>query len=268
MANLRRTLVVRSAFGRRPLGLQSGMHANLGKSDCVIRSVGMKRSARLSASTISVLLECPRCFLLQVNENSRRPQGPFPSLPGGIDAVLKKYLDAYRKGGELPPDLVGKVPGGLFPDQQKLDRWRDALRGDLRFTDAELGVEVSGGLDDLLIEGDKLTPLDFKTRGWPVKEDTHRHYEHQLDLYAWLLEKLGYRTSGRGVLLFFSPVSYEGHGTVKFRIESVEMNTNTKRAGDLLGRAVQVLRGPLPKDHAECSFCRFAATRAVQETGE
>lgn len=228
----------------------------------------MQRHIRLSASTLSVLLECPRCFWLQVNEDLRRPQGPFPSLPGGIDAVLKAHLDMYRKRGELPPDLVGKVPGALFPDQGKLDRWRDALRGDLRFTDAELGIEVTGGLDDLLVEDERLTPLDFKTRGWPVKEDTHRHYEHQLDLYAWLLEKLGHQTSGRGVLLFFSPVSYEGQGRVKFRIEPVEMKTDTKRAGGLLGRAVQVLRGPVPKDHAECAFCHFATTRAVQQAGE
>lgn len=233
-----------------------------------VKPTAKKRSLRLSASAISVLLECPRCFWLQVNEDMRRPQGPFPSLPGGIDAVLKAHLDAYRKRGELPPDLVGKVPGALFPDQGRLDRWRDALRGDLRFADPELGIEVTGGLDDLLDENGALTPLDFKTRGWPVKEDTHRHYEHQLDLYAWLLEKLGHRTSGRGILLFFSPVAYAGSGTVKFRIEPKEMKTDTKRAGDLLARAVAVLRGPLPKTHASCAFCHFATVRAVQEAGE
>lgn len=223
----------------------------------------MRRPYHLSASSLAVLLECPRCFWLQVNEDLRRPRGPFPSLPGGIDAVLKAHLDEYRKRGELPPDLQGKVSGTLFADQAQLDRWRDALRGDLRFLDRALDVEVTGGLDDLLVENGELTPLDFKTRGWAVKEDTHKHYEHQLDLYAWLLEKLGHRTSGRGVLLFFSPVAYAGKGNVKFRIEPVEMRTDTKRAGGLLARAVAVLQGPLPREHGECAFCHFATTRAV-----
>lgn len=222
----------------------------------------MRQPYRLSASSLALLLECPRCFWLQVNEDLRRPRGPFPSLPGGIDTALKAHLDEYRAGGELPPDLRGKVPGALFADQRQLDRWRDALRGDLRFLDRALDVEVTGGLDDLLVENGALTPLDFKTRGWAVKEDTHKHYQHQLDLYAWLLEKLGHQTSGRGVLLFFSPVAYAGEGKVKFRIEPVEMHTDTKRAASLLERAVGVLRGSLPKKHEECAFCHFVAARA------
>ncbi len=228
----------------------------------------MQRQHRLSASSLGILLECPRCFWLQVNEDIRRPQGPFPSLPGGIDSVLKAHMDAYRKHGTFPPDLVGKLPGAPFPDQGQLDRWRDALRGDLRVSDRTLGVDVSGGLDDLLVEGGVLTPLDFKTRGWPVKEDTHKHYEHQLDVYAWLLEKLGHRTSGRGVLLFFSPVAYEAEGRVKFRIEPVVMRTDVGRATALLERAVAALKGPLPEQHAKCAFCLFAGARAGGGIGE
>lgn len=201
---------------------------------------------------------------MQVNEDIRRPQGPFPSLPGGMDSVLKAFTDSYRKRGQLPPDLEKKVSGHLFADQAQLDRWRDALRGDLRYTDEALGVEVVGGIDDLLVEpGGALTPLDFKTRGWAVKDDTHRHYQHQLDLYAWLLGKLGQRTSGRGVLLFFSPLAYEGSGRVQFRVEPVTVKTDVARAGALLERALQILRGPRPSTHADCAFCHFVERRAV-----
>ncbi len=228
----------------------------------------MKRPVRLSASTLSVLLECPRCFWLQVHEDIRRPQGPFPSLPGGIDAVLKTFMDGYRKRGAVPPELAGKAPGTLFPDQAQLNRWRDALRGDFRYTDRERGVEVVGGIDDLLVEENALTPLDFKTRGWAVKEDTHRHYEHQLDLYAWIFDRLGHRTSGRGVLLFFSPLSYESGGLVRFRIEPVILKTDVARADALIDRALTILGGPAPKEHGACAFCHFAMTRAVQEAAE
>lgn len=216
-----------------------------------------QRPVRLSASALSVLLDCPRCFWLQANEDLRRPQGPFPSLPGGMDAVLKTFTDGHRERGTLPPELAGITKGKLYPNQAKLDWWRDALRGDLHYTDRTLGIEVTGGLDDLLVEGGAITPLDFKTRGFPVKEDTHRHYEHQLDLYAWLLEKLGEKTSGRGVLLFFSPTAYEGEGSARFRIEPVVLKTDVARAQALLERAVTILKGPLPEGHADCSFCRY-----------
>lgn len=224
---------------------------------------------RLSASSLAIFLECPRCFWLQINEKIRRPQGPFPSLPGGIDAVLKQYMDRYRTTGELPPELAGMVKGALFPDQEQLNQWRDPLRGNFRFTDPHLGIEVVGALDDLFVEEDgKLMPIDFKTRGWAVKNDTHRHYEHQLDLYAWLLEHLGHATSGRGLLLFFSPIAYEGKGTIRFRIEPVEQATNPTRAQQLIERAVAILRSPLPAKHADCAFCHFATTRAVEGASE
>ncbi len=119
-----------------------------------------------------------------------------------------------------------------------------------------------GGLDDLLIEPEGLTPLDFKTRGWAVKEDSHAHYEHQLDLYAWILAKLGERVSGRGLLLFFSPTAYAGSGQFRFRVEPVVVPTSLERAGALLARAVTILRGSAPKEHADCSFCRFALSRS------
>lgn len=227
----------------------------------------MKRTYRLSASSLSVLLECPRCFWLQVREDLRRPQGPFPSLPSGIDAVLKAAMDGYRERGQLPPELKDVTSGELYPDMAKLTRWRDSLRGDLRHTDTARGIEVVGGIDDLIVEGGKFTPLDFKTRGWAVKEDSHRHYEHQLDLYAWLFERLGHRTSGRGILLFFSPTAYEGSGLVKFRIEPVVLKTDAQRAEGLLERAAKILHDPMPKSHGDCAFCHFVTNRAAQEIG-
>lgn len=228
----------------------------------------VKKRIRLSASSLAVLLECPRCFWLQINEELRRPQGPFPSLPNGIDAILKTATDACRTRGELPQELVGITQGTLFPDQRQLDRWRDSLRGDLRYTDSTLGVDVLGGIDELLVENEQLTPVDFKTRGYPVKEDTHAHYEHQLDLYAWLFTKLGHQVSGRGILLFFSPTAYTGKGTVQFRIEPVIMKTDVARAQGLLERAVAIVRTSAPPRHADCDFCHFATSRLVQDAAE
>ena len=62
---------------------------------------------KLSPSSLSVLKECPRCFWLQVNKKIRRPIGAFPSLPGGMDRILKTHFDSFRSREELPPDEKG-----------------------------------------------------------------------------------------------------------------------------------------------------------------
>jgi len=39
------------------------------------------------------MLECPRCFWLQIVKNIKRPAGIFPSLPSGMDKILKVHFD-------------------------------------------------------------------------------------------------------------------------------------------------------------------------------
>jgi len=46
---------------------------------------------RLSPSSLNLFLECPRCFWLDKNKGIKRPRGIFPSLPSGMDSVIKKY---------------------------------------------------------------------------------------------------------------------------------------------------------------------------------
>ena len=64
---------------------------------------------KLSPSSVGFLRECPRCLWLYANDNISRPFGVFPSLPSGMDRVLKVYFDKYRVNGELPREIVGKV---------------------------------------------------------------------------------------------------------------------------------------------------------------
>ncbi len=69
---------------------------------------------KISPSTIGLLEECPQCFWLQIVKGQSRPSGPFPSLPSGVDKLLKGHFDSFRAKGELPPelaDLVDEVSG-------------------------------------------------------------------------------------------------------------------------------------------------------------
>ena len=109
----------------------------------------MSEYLRLSPSTLGLFKECPRCFWLHIKKNHKRPQGPFPSLPSGMDTVIKNYFDKYR--GALPPELEGKVDGVLFNDLKTLENWRNWKRG-LVALDEKSKIELVGALDDCLVE--------------------------------------------------------------------------------------------------------------------
>jgi len=104
---------------------------------------------KLSPSKLNLFLECPLCFWLD-NKGIHRPNGPFPSLPGGMDRKLKVYFDKYRKMGKLPPELNGKVVGKLYDDMAKMDLWRNNRKG-LSWTDED-GNTLAGAIDDCLID--------------------------------------------------------------------------------------------------------------------
>ena len=214
---------------------------------------------KVSPSGISSLLECPRCLWLQMNENVKRPRGIYPSLPNGMDDVFKKYFDEYRGGDSLPPEIEGKVEARLFDDRKKLNAWGDLNfgRGGIRASFPEFDIEVAGAIDELLVAPDgKFIPFDFKTRGYPTKEDTHEHYRTQLDLYALLFEKNGHKVAPFGYLLFFWPQSY-GIGNANFKSNLIRMEVSPSRGLSVLEEVHTIVTGPSPKLHEKCEYCMF-----------
>jgi len=176
-----------------------------------------------------------------------------------MDNVFKKYFDEYRKNGSLPPEIDGRVEGKLFSDQKKLHEWREFNfgRGGIRTEIPEYNIMLSGAIDELLVAPDgKFMPFDFKTRGYPTKEDTHEHYRHQLDLYALLFTKNGYEVAEHGYLLFFWPESYE-MGLANFKTELIKMDVSPSRGMSVLEKAHQIITGPIPSAHNLCEYCTY-----------
>src|SRR5262245_47999348 len=104
----------------------------------------------LSPTTLNLFADCPRCFWLAKRKGIRRPSGPFPSLPNGMDRLLKTHFDRHRANGSVPPELA-RFPGRLFSDRTRLDIWRNNRRG-LRC--AIDGTMLMGALDDLFLGED------------------------------------------------------------------------------------------------------------------
>ncbi len=205
-----------------------------------------------SPSTLSLLKDCPRCFWLQFNKGIKRPEAIFPSLPSGMDKVLKEHFDRFCKKGILPPELQGLNEVKLF-DEEILNVWRNNRKG-IQWKDLE-GNVLRGAVDNILVKGKKLIVLDFKTRGYPVKEDTHAHYQDQLDIYNFLLRKDGFETEEYAYLLFYHPVEVLENGDIRFHHDLIKINVDVGNAERIFNDALALLKQEFPPEAKECGWC-------------
>jgi len=95
--------------------------------------------------------------------------------------------------------------------------------------------------------------LDYKTRGFPLKEDTHEHYQTQMDLYNFLLRKNGYKTEDYTYLLFYYPKEVLETGEVIFDTKLIKIKTSAENGEKIFKKAVDVLNGEIPE--CSCEWC-------------
>jgi hypothetical protein len=216
------------------------------------------KTFKLSPSSISLMQECPRCFWLNQHDIWNRPAGIFPSLPSGMDRILKKHFDIFRDKGLLPPELCKrqycenlKLFGSNAKEKELLELWRNNRKG-ISIVD-EQGNILRGAVDNILVKGKKLIVLDYKTRGFPLKEDTAEHYKNQLNIYNLLLKKNGYDTEDYSFLLFYMPKEVLDTGEVIFDTELVKMPVSIENAENLWKKALKLLNSPCPEE--TCEWC-------------
>ncbi len=190
-----------------------------------------QNTTQLSSSSLSLFMECPKCFWLQKINGIHRPSQIF-ALQNNFDRILKPYFDKFRKEKILPPEIDGKVEGALFDDQELLEKWRNALRPTLKYRHPQYeNFTLAGGIDDCLFDGKYYIPIDFKTTGSSsFEENSEKYYQHQLDIYNFLLEENGYKTKGLAYLVYYKPEEVAGEGLMKFQIVVKKMETDHKLA--------------------------------------
>ena len=211
---------------------------------------------KFSPSSLSLLKECPRCFWLHFNKGIKRPDSIFPSLPSGMDRVLKIHFDSFRDKRELPPELASlKGKYTLFDEVELLNEWRNNFKG-IQWVDSD-GNTFKGAVDNLLWKSKKLVVLDYKTRGFPLKDDTADHYQDQMNIYNFLLRKNKYKTENYAYLLFYHPNKVDSDGDVLFNTDLVKMKVNVKDAEKLFKKALKVLQSDIPEAGEGCGFCEW-----------
>jgi len=176
----------------------------------------------LSPTTLNMVKDCKRCMWDHVLWKQKRPQGPFPTLPRGVDEAMKVYCDQYR--GTLPPALktlstqVPELAGySLHPDQRWLNslrNWKGGLIANVKIDGQS--YRISGAIDDLLVRDSDgaLGILDGKSKAKkPETGEGLKYYGSQMDTYDLIFSKNGFPTSGEAFLWYMIPVSMEDRDT-------------------------------------------------------
>lgn len=219
------------------------------------------KNIMLSPTSLNLYLKCPRCFWLEKNKGIKRPRGIFPSLPGGMDLVIKDYFDNYRLKGELPKEIKNDVKGKLFSDISTLKKWRNWKLTNLRYEDKPYNAILIGALDDCIVEDNLFIPLDYKTRGTDLKGDPRNYYQTQLDCYCLMLESSGYKTKGIAYLVYYWPKEVGDGGIVKFNVTLIKIATNIETAKKAIREAVILLSSAIPKASPDCEYCNLVKNR-------
>lgn len=232
----------------------------------------------LSPTTLNMVKDCPRCMWEHILWKQKRPQGPFPTLPRGVDDAQKTYCDQFR--GALPPALkalAAQTPELLeFSLHQDL-RWMNSLRdwkGGLStvITFGSQKYRISGAVDDLL-ERDSdgaLAILDGKSKAKrPEPGEGAKYYGTQMDTYDLLIRKNGRESAGVAFLWYLVPVSMEDRDTnlptanIVFDQVVQKLEVSGDRAMALVEEVHKMVidhtdRTKPPASSSSCEYCAWA----------
>jgi CRISPR/Cas system-associated exonuclease Cas4 (RecB family) len=221
----------------------------------------------LSPNSLNLFLECPHCFWLEKRMGIKRPPNyPF-SLNLAVDELLKEEFDDCRQKG-IQPALLDEngIGAKLFSNKRLLSQWRNNLQG-IRYYDKALQATLLGAPDDVLeFENGKIAPLDYKSTGSQA-ENIYDKFQLQMDIYTFLMEKNGYKTSHKGYLAFY--IIDKSRGVVDrlpFRKKIIEIETNPSDIYEIFVDAVSLLNQETPPPHSQdCQFGKWISKISLHQ---
>jgi len=216
---------------------------------------------KLSPSKLALFRECPYCFYLSEKYKIMRPRGFFPSLPGGMDSVIKEYFDRYRDNKALPPELEG-IANGKLVDQETIAFMRNRHKFCFEQEIKNTKIIFSGAIDECIVEetkkGNRYSPIDFKTRSSFDETKVSPFHQLQLDCYALQFKKTGYTPSDYAYLIYYTPKQKKKKDIFSFDVNIVKVKTDPDNAFKTLEEAIICLQNDQPpKSSQQCEFCHY-----------
>lgn len=228
---------------------------------------------RLSRGKIDNFITCPRCFYLDRRLGVAQPPGyPF-SLNSAVDKLLKKEFDIHRAKGTRHP-LCDKYGIDAIPlAHEKIDEWRDSLRGGITVRVDGSNVVITGGVDDMWVTPtSEYIVVDYKatSKDGEVSLDAEWQdgYKRQMEIYQWLFRKNGFKVSDTGYFVYCNgnTDTEAFDGKLEFEIKLIPYTGNTDWVESTVLKAIECLKGDvIPESGEDCDFCKYRQAVRVFE---
>lgn len=224
-----------------------------------------KELFRLSRGKIDNFITCPRCFYLDRRLGVAQPPGyPF-SLNSAVDKLLKKEFDIHRAKGTKHP-LMEKYGIDAIPlVHEKIDEWRDSLRGGITVKIAGTNVVITGGVDDMWVSSSgEYIVVDYKatSKDEEVTLDAKWQdgYKRQMEIYQWLFRKNGFKVSDTGYFVYCNGNTDKEafDAKLEFDIKLIPYKGKTDWVENAIKKAIKCLNEDvIPESGPDCDFCKY-----------
>lgn len=222
------------------------------------------KKTRLSRTAIKDYLKCQRCFYFERFLKIKAPAGPPFTLNLAVDTLVKREFDIFRAKEEVPVIFKEqKIAGRLYPGLTDNPNWRANFVG-VTHMPAGMEEELFGAVDDIWEYPDgALAVIDYKATG-ANSANIYPDYQHQMDVYTYLLEANGFTTHRDAYFLYFiaDKANDRFDKQLTFREELIKIDTNPENVERDFREAVELMKsGKIPAGALECEMCAFVKKR-------
>lgn len=150
-------------------------------------------------------------------------------------------------------------------DHEKMDYWRDALRGGVEYVHEPSGFMVTGGVDDIWVNSaGELHVVDYKATSKEgsvgIDADWQEGYRNQMEIYQWLLRRNGFKVSKTGYFVYVNGRQDREafDARLEFDVAVIPYEGDDSWIEDSLMEAKACLvSNDLPDKHPDCAFCGY-----------
>ena len=244
-----------------------------------IYSPNQEGDFKISRSKLSDFLSCPRCFYIDRVKGVISPGTPGWSLNTLTDTLLKDEFDECREKQKPHRILIANKLNHIVPFKHKdMDTWRNSLHGGLEMRYKDTNIILKGGVDDVWLNTrtDELIVADYKSQqsNSEVSQETyfqspyHGGYKTQLDIYAYLLNGMGFKVS-EDSYLYICNAKNEGkgfYGKMIFDEILIHHKVDISYLDDQIRRMIDVLNSSKePESNESCENCAYSRRRSELE---
>jgi hypothetical protein len=224
-----------------------------------------KKPFKISRSKLDLFLNCPRCFYLDRRLGIGQPGGfPF-TLNSAVDKLLKKEFDIHRASNTAHPLMKAYKIDAVPFQHERMNHWRDSLRGGIQYLHEGANLILSGGVDDIWVNPEgELAIVDYKATSKDgevsLDADWQIGYKRQMEVYQWLFRKNGFKVSTTGYFVYCNGNTDKEafDGKLEFDIKVIPYEGDDSWIEKALMEAKSCLvNEKIPDFSPECDFCRY-----------